>query len=72
MPKRRSEVARRTSKGDRETELRKRGTRALTNQANAAAADAELVFACEPISPQVTVQKRAQIGGGERADAEDV
>ena len=33
MPRRRSEVAKRTSKGGRETELRKRGTRALVRQA---------------------------------------
>ena len=32
MPRRRSEVARRTSEGDRETELRKRGARALVRQ----------------------------------------
>ena len=33
MPRRRSEVARRTSKGGRETKLRKRGARALVRQA---------------------------------------
>ena len=33
MPRRRSEVARRTSKGGREIELRKRGARALMRQA---------------------------------------
>ena len=32
MPRKKSEVARRTSKGGRETELRKRGARALVRR----------------------------------------